>query len=201
MDPLPSEIEAKFVVPSLEGVRSRLKDLAAGRLQAPGREQDFRYDLADGSLQRSGRVLRVRSGREDRLTFKAPGVDALHRIEIEIGIDDPPRARSLLEALGYRLVFVYEKNREVFELDGARIMLDELPFGTFVEVEADDVHRVRAVSERLGLQWDDRLELSYMGLFRRIAAQRGWTSTRATFDAPEAADRPTPEEISALVAS
>lgn len=179
----PLEIEAKFIVAGLEAIRVRLGSQSARRIEARHREVNLRFDLPDGALRSSGRVLRVRDASAASLTFKAPGPDAEHRIEIEVGIDDAGRGRQLLEALGYRVVFVYEKEREVYQLGEARVMLDELPFGTFVEIEANDIDRVRQTSERLGLQWEDRVALTYLGLFESLSARLRWTAREATFEA------------------
>lgn len=183
MNGTPMEIEAKFIVPGLEAIRSRLNALAATSVEPRVREINLRFDRPDGGLRALGQVLRIRHGPGASLTFKAPGSDPEHRIEIEIGIDDPQRGRQLLEALGYELVFVYEKDREVFRLDGALVMLDALPFGTFVEVEADEIGAVRRAAERLGLRWEDRAALTYLGLFESLRARFRWTAREATFEA------------------
>jgi len=99
MDALPIEIEAKFAVPQLEPFRRRLLDRSARLVLPRLQETNLRFDDPDGRLQRDGRVLRLRTNHDTRLTFKAPGPDPEHRIEIEVAIDDAVAARQLLEEL------------------------------------------------------------------------------------------------------
>jgi adenylate cyclase class 2 len=176
------EIEAKFAVPGLDPIRQRLRTLAARLARPRLRETNLRFDLPDASLQRAGHVLRLRKNHETRLTFKSPRPDVTERRELEIGVDDAETAQQILEALGFGVFFVYEKYRETFLLDGAQVMLDELPFGTFVEVEGDDIGHVQRASARLALAWEERLPLSYTALFENLRRLRAWPFRDATFD-------------------
>ena len=63
------------------------------------------------------------------------------------------KARQFLEALGYQKSGYYEKYRTTYELEEALIMLDELPFGSFLEIEGETVEQIRAVSAKLHLNW------------------------------------------------
>lgn len=190
-----TEIEAKFVVPELDPFRQRLERHSARPVQPRHREVNLRFDLPDASLRSSGAVLRVRHSLVSTLTYKAPGPDPEHRTEIEVGVDDPEQARSLLEALGYHLVFRYEKNREVYLWDGAEVMLDELPFGCFLEIEAETVDVVQRTAENLGLTWADRLGLTYLGLFEFLRERYRWDAHDATFQGLAGLDKPTVHDI------
>ena len=177
----PVEIEAKFAVPRLEPIRRQLQERSARLLRPRLQETNRRFDDRQGRLQNDGRVLRLRLNHDTRLTFKSPGADPEHRLEIEVGVDDPAAAQQILEGLGYQVVFVYEKYRETYALDQAEVMLDELPFGQFVEIEAADLGAVRRAAEALGLRWSDRLALSYLGLFESLRQRHGWPFRDATF--------------------
>jgi hypothetical protein len=63
----------------------------------------------------------------------------------------------------------------------ASIMMDELPFGCFVEIEAVTLDQVRVVAEKLGLVWGKRVQSTYMALFDRLRTQRGLKFKDATF--------------------
>ncbi len=152
MAPLPLEIEAKFAVGALLPVRQRLLNLAARQRLPRLRETNLRFDFPDGRLRNAKQVLRVRSDHHHLLTFKAPGADPEHRLEWETGIDNPDSLVHLLKSIGLEVVFVYEKYRETFTLDPCEVMLDELPFGCFVEVEGPDLKAVREVSGPAGLR-------------------------------------------------
>lgn len=181
MDAPAIEIEAKFAVPRLDPIRHRLLQLSARQARPRLQETDLRFDLPDGRLQQAGQVLRLRKNHDTRLTFKAPGPDSEHRLEVEVGVDETDAMQRLLEALGYRVVFVYEKYRETFALPEAEVMLDELPFGVFVEIEGADLGRVRQAAENLDLPWEERLPLSYLGLFERLRQRHAWPFRDATF--------------------
>ena len=70
----------------------------------------------------------------------------------------------ILRRLGYEVALVYEKYRTTYELDGAEIVLDELPYGNFTEIEGDaeTIERVVAV---LGMGAARRMSGSYVQIF------------------------------------
>jgi adenylate cyclase class 2 len=182
MDSPPIEIEAKFIVAGFDPIRQRLNEVSALTIQARQQEVNLRFDLPDARLRESGRVLRLRQDDRAHLTFKAPGPDMEHRHELELVVEDGPRMQQILEALGYQVVFIYEKRRETFALGPAQVMLDELPFGHFVEIEGDRLDEVRQAGERLGLGWSERATLTYLGLFEALRRRHAWTFRDATFD-------------------
>jgi adenylate cyclase class 2 len=190
-----SEIEAKFAVARLDPVRQALQRLAARQIRPRLRESNVRFDQADGRLARAGQVLRLRHNHETRLTFKAPGAVFEQRQEIEVGVEDAAGAQRLLQALSFEPVFVYEKYRETFAVSGAEVMLDELPFGLFVEIEGSNLESVRRTSENLGFVWEDRLAHSYLGLFERLSRHHRWSFRDATFANFADVRPPTPDEL------
>jgi adenylate cyclase class 2 len=151
-------------VQSLSEARQRLLTLG-GHLTTPRHlEINQRFDTHDNRLRVDHEVLRLRQGTQVTLTYKR-STSAEKRIEFELEIDDFQVARNLLEALGYRAIFIYEKYREMYTLDQAMVMLDELPFGFFCEVEGPSIEVVRQKVELLGLDWDKRVIHSYLDLF------------------------------------
>jgi hypothetical protein len=98
-----------------------------------------------------------------------------------------------LEALGFNLVASYEKYREVFSLDSAEVMLDELPFGCFIEIEAESIETLMNISAELDLDWNRRVWQSYMELFMHVSENRELESIDANFalfaDLPEVKPR------------
>ncbi|MEW5940167.1 MAG: class IV adenylate cyclase [Chloroflexota bacterium] len=180
------EIEVKFYVNDLARVEARLRALGATLIEPRLHETNLRFDRPDGSLRAAKRVLRLRQARETRLTYKgAPedreGVQA--RAEIEFAVGDFESARKFLEALGYVQIAVYEKFRAAYELDSTHVMLDELPYGTFVEVEGAGAESIRDAATRLGLKWEAIIPASYLALFEGLCAERNLDPTRLTFDA------------------
>ncbi len=165
------EIESKFYIRNLKAVEDKLLALGAiGKLPRMF-EYNLRFDDAQNNLAREHRVLRLRKSDDTRLTFKGPGEQrggAIIRTELELVVDDFEMARSFLEALGYRAVVSYEKYRAMYELDHALITLDELPYGNFVEIEAEKVEAIAGLAQKLGLRPAAAIPASYLGLFEHI---------------------------------
>lgn len=162
------EIEAKFYLLHQNRVITRLQDLQARLIQPRVLEMNLRFDLPDGSLRADGRVLRLRHDSEARLTYKGPGKSdhgVLEREEIEFIVEDFERARQFLEALGYQKTMLYEKFRTTYELHGSLIMVDELPYGNFVEIEGTSMEEIRTMASALALDWSEAISMSYTSLF------------------------------------
>jgi adenylate cyclase class 2 len=110
-----------------------------------------------------------------RLTYKGPLVEAESktREEHETAVSEGDEAAGILAGLGFEPAAVVEKDRTFFALDGYTVSLDRVDgLGEFVEIEAeaaaDDVAEVREgaadVLCRLGLDPDDQIRTSYLGL-------------------------------------
>ena len=180
------ETEAKFYVLNLAEIKKHLQDLGARLVQSRVLETNLRFDLPDGGLRSEGRVLRLRRDTEARFTYKGPSTNeqgVLSRTEIEFTVGDFEKAKEFMEALGYQKLLYYDKYRTTYSLDSTSlpvdfqqlavglqnclIMLDELPYGNFVEIEGGDRKMIRAVSDQLNLDWDAAIGTSYTALFER----------------------------------
>ncbi|MCL5611512.1 MAG: class IV adenylate cyclase [Chloroflexi bacterium] len=169
------EIEAKFYICSLADIEQRLRNLGAHLIQQRTHEANLRFDTSNGNFKREGRVLRLRRDDAIRLTYKdgsrkRDGV--ILRREIEFAVSDFDSARKFIEALGYQVVFIYEKYRSTYELDGVHIMLDEMPYGNFVEIEGE-LASLKPIAEKLGLNWDAAIPTGYFALFEKVREARG----------------------------
>ncbi|MEE8120642.1 MAG: hypothetical protein V3T55_03880 [Anaerolineales bacterium] len=60
-------------------------------------------------------------------------------------------------------------------------MLDELPFGCFVEIEGPSIESIRQISDQLGLPWERRVQESYLELFDRIRSPLNIDFNELTF--------------------
>ena len=180
------EIEVKFYVNDLKRLEARLLELGAALIQPRVLESNIRFDLPDGSLRAGSRVLRLRRAEDVRLTYKGKGQSingVLARDEIEFTVGDFETARQFLEALGYAQIAVYEKFRATYELDDTHIMLDELPYGEFVEIEGPGVDSIRLTATRLKLDWEAAADAGYLTLFKRFCAGRQLDPAKLTFAA------------------
>ena len=165
------EREIKLYVLHLDRLQTRLRDLQARLSQPRVLETNLRFDLPDGSLRAAGRVLRLRRDTEARLTYKGAGLNdrgILDRQEIEFVVDNFEMARKFLEALGYQQSMVYEKYRTTYEMENVAIMLDELPYGKFVEIEGETNEQIQAAAQKLHLDQSAAINNSYTGLFENI---------------------------------
>jgi len=168
------EIEAKFYVRDLDGIITRLHELEAHLIQRRVLETNLRFDLPDGSLRSEGRVLRLRRDTEARFTYKGPSTNEqgiLSRTEIEFTVGDFEKAKEFMEALGYQKLLYYDKYRTTYELQtsegSVHVMLDELPYGNFVEIEGKSSETIRVTADQLNLNWDTAIGTSYTALFER----------------------------------
>lgn len=165
------ETEAKFYVQNLDQIKSQLEKLGARLIQERVLETNIRFDLPGAPLRAKGRVLRLRHDTEVRLTYKSAGVQeqgVLSREEIEFVVEDFEKAKHFLEALGYQKLVYYEKYRTTYGWNKTHIMLDELPYGNFVEIEGETIESIHGVTDQLNLQWETAIGTSYNALFDRV---------------------------------
>jgi len=106
---------------------------------------------------------------------------ALRRREIELVVDDFERARELLRALDYQIVFTYEKFRTIYDHGVTQVMLDELPYGHFVEIEGERA-ALKPLADHLGLSWPCAVPHSYHALFEHVVDVRALAISDLTFE-------------------
>ena len=180
------EIEAKFHVQNLRKIELRLQLQKAQLIQPRVHEVNLRFDRPDGELRNSFRVLRLRQDDIARFTFKGPSVEKdggiLSRQEIEFEVGDFDSAKQFLEAIGFQVVVFYEKFRATYELNDTHIMLDELPYGSFIEIEGKNVQTIRSVADALGLNWEAMVKAGYHALFERVAGKYGLDVSKLSFE-------------------
>lgn len=165
------ELEVKFYLLDLPALEERLRAAGANLVQPRVHEVNLRFDTPQEDLSRSYRVLRLRQDTEARLTYKGPGVeqDGIRlRQELEFAVSDFSTAQAFLEALGYRVIWMYEKYRTTYALGEVLVVLDELPYGNFIEIEGPDGASIQKAAGRLGVDWQKRILESYAFLFERL---------------------------------
>lgn len=168
------EIEVKFLIRDMPGLKNRLTALNVTLLSERTHELNYRFDSPDHHLARQMQVLRLRQDQSATLTFKSaadPASEVSSRQEIEFEVGDFDTARRFLQALGYEVSIIYEKFRTTYQLNDCPLMLDELPYGTFMEIEGKDVAAIKKSAELLGLNWDTRIKLSYLAIFYKLKEQ------------------------------
>jgi adenylate cyclase class 2 len=151
---MPIEIEKKYrlIGKQREEVLRRLPKVGAKR-----KGEDFEVNTlyAGEPLDQERSVLRLRRvGNRATLTYKErfPTRSAVkHQRENETPIDDPDAMESILDALGFTPALVYEKRRETWTLGETEIVIDELPFGLFMEIEGTEKN-ILAVESKLAIE-------------------------------------------------
>jgi adenylate cyclase, class 2 len=144
------EIEKKYRLTSRQRTQV-LKRLANARATFVSDEFEENTLYTGPGIDRRNSVLRLRRvGSRAILTFKKrfPQKSSIkHQQEEEVTVHDAQACDVLLQALGYRQALVYEKWRETWRLGAAEVVLDELPFGNYMEIEAAEaeIERVEAL--------------------------------------------------------
>ena len=166
------EVEVKFLLSDRAALRQRL--LAAGAELARPRlfERNVRFDTAGEKLRRQWQLLRLRQDDRARLTFKGEppqevASEAKVREELETVVGDFNTTAAILERLGFVPQQVYEKYRETFRLGDVEVVLDEMPFGDFAELEGEE-SAIQAAAAALSLEWEGRILDNYLALMAQV---------------------------------
>jgi adenylate cyclase class 2 len=153
---MPIEIEKKYRITKKQraDVLLRLPKIGAKR---KGEEFEVNTLYAGNDLDLGRAVLRLR--RVDKrpgalLTYKErfpTRSDIKQQREDETHVDDPDAMELILEALGFTPALVYEKRRETWKLGKSEIVIDELPFGLFMEIEGPE-QDIRDIETKLAIK-------------------------------------------------
>jgi adenylate cyclase class 2 len=170
-----TETEVKLYCPDLSMVARKLIGAGAKLVTPRVFERNTRYENANDTLSKEGIVVRLRQDYRVRLTYKGPGQIAdgiVQRYEAEVEVSDFDAMHAILRGLGYHPDMIYEKYRTTYELDETEIVLDEMPYGNFVEIEGDAA-AIGRVIQTLGLSEFKRYDASYTGLFKTVKQNLG----------------------------
>ena len=210
------EVEVKLRVADASALRRRLAKLGA-KVGASGRVHELNtvFDTPQGGLAKHGQLLRIRvvkggkgkkggRGKEEPravLTFKGPaegvvpgatsGANERYKIreEREVELSDPEGLKQILEALGLRGWFRYEKYRTTYAFPksqrwavGLQVMMDETPIGSFLELEGPR-EAIDRGAELLGFARGDYITKSYLALYIDDCRRRGVEPKEMVFGA------------------
>ncbi len=132
------EVEKKFILSSdrREQVLANLKAFGAKYIR-----EDFEENTlySGGVLYEKKAALRVRKiGDKTVLTYKQRienDSDVKHQIEYETVVEKAGELEKIIESLGFEKALIYEKRRQIWQFRAVEIVLDELPFGHYMEIE------------------------------------------------------------------
>ncbi len=165
------EREVKFFIDDPQRISAQLKHVGALIEKKRVHEYNLRFDTPNQTLKFNHQVLRLRKDSGIRLTFKGASdstAEVADREELEVTVGDFATTRSILERLGFQAFMVYEKYRTTFAHKGCEIVLDQLPFGHFIEIEGASSAEIKETACDLGLDWEKRITASYLELFLNL---------------------------------
>jgi adenylate cyclase class 2 len=178
------EREIKLVFADPEQAKAAVLGAGATPLRGRRLQEDCLLDTPDDQLRRTRCVLRVRmeSGKT-LLTFKGPVVASPMKLreELETMVGDGLLLLRVLEHLGFRVWFRYQKYREEFAREDVTVAIDETPVGTFVEIEGSE-RGIHEMATALARGPDDYLVDSYRGLFVKHCESHGLPVTDMLFE-------------------
>ena len=146
-------------------------------------ERNVVLDTEPATLRPCGELLRLRQAAgETVITYKGRSVaQARHktREEIETTAGDFDAIVAILERLGLRLGFRYEKYRTEFARlrEKGHAVLDETLIGVFLELEGTPAW-IDRTARRLGFGEADYLLQSYGALWAAHCEEQGWPAGR-----------------------
>ncbi len=138
IDSMNIEIEKKY---RLDAAQTELVCATLQKLNAQYIGEDFEVNnlFGGGALAKQQAILRLRniSGRTI-LTYKRrveSNFDVKQSIEHETEVENAEAIENIITCLGFERIIVYEKRRRTWKFREVEVVLDELPFGLFMEIE------------------------------------------------------------------
>ena len=119
-----------------EQIAEELKEIGA---EFCGEDFEENMIFGGGGLNEKFAILRIRKTQDKTiLTYKQRIENEFavkQQIEHETEIKDGEAIEKIIESLGFIKSLVYEKRRKTWKFRQVEIVLDELPFGVFMEIE------------------------------------------------------------------
>lgn len=148
------EIEKKYRL-TLQQAQQMEDELAAVAANFVGEEFEENTIYGGGILDEHGSIMRIRrTGSKSLLAFKhriQNVSDVKRQIEHESEISDPDSVAAMLTELNFVPRLIYEKRRKAWRFKNVEIVLDELPFGLFMEIEGS-ITDIREAEMILGIE-------------------------------------------------
>jgi adenylate cyclase class 2 len=157
----------------LEEIIAKLNDLGA---QFDKEVFEVNYQHRGGEMDERGATLRLRKiGDFTVLTYKEKVKSddgTKQKLEHETYVSDVEATEQIIDRLGYKLTAVYEKRRKYWKLNDVEVVLDELPFGLYMEIEGT-VESIDKAEKKLGLKEVEREPRGYPRLTVKYGKMNG----------------------------
>lgn len=185
------EVEIKFTVADSEVLTRRLAASGFRVITERTHEENTLYDLPGSPLRRRGAILRIRKyGDKWTVTYKdkkhkkgpSDSKPSRHksRREIETQVHDGKVLAKILEAVGLRAVFSYEKYRSEWTDGSGCVVIDETPLGAFAEIEGQP-EWIDKIATLLGIDESRYITASYMEIFMQWKKKTRRKASHMTF--------------------
>ena len=164
------EIEIKIEVNDFEPIKKQLK-LIGAKKESSVFEKNIIFDK-NNTFKNNDCLLRIRSDKKITMCYKGPREksDTMQiREEIEFEVSNLEKATQFIERLGFKQTKIYEKKRETWHHKDTEIVLDELPFGKYIEIEGSKKD-IKKTAELLKLNKTQFLTKTYL----HIAEEKGY---------------------------
>jgi adenylate cyclase, class 2 len=178
-------IETEIKIPVADFREFRRQADALGGVRVSGRhfEDNYIFDFDDARIRRGHCFVRVRSGGgKCFLTYKGPPKPEgpfKTREELETEVGSASIAKEILEKLGMKVLFRYQKFREEYRVlsrgpsgDAVCLSLDETPIGNYAEFEGSE-EGIRELTGHMGFNELSFLRASYYFLYIEYCRERG----------------------------
>lgn len=165
--PTNHETEIKLRISGAPAARRKLTRAGFRLLKKRIFEQNTVFDTPGLKLRKASCLLRLRrAGKAAIVTFKGPPLPGPHksREELETLVSEPDAFRAVLERLGYRAIWCYEKFRSEYGHGAGVATIDETPIGWFLELEGPP-EWIDRTARRLGFVRADYIKASYGRLY------------------------------------
>lgn len=153
------EFEATYLDISKDEIRKTLKKSGGVLKKSEFMQRRIVFSLPSGHEIKGG-WLRVRDeGGKTTLTLKVVDGDNIEgQKEVLLGIDSLEKADQLLQLIGCKRNAYQESKREIWEIDGVEVTIDEWPFlEPYIEIEGKSKDEVIKISNKLGYDFKDAL--------------------------------------------
>jgi len=168
------EIEKKYRL-TPEQLSEMIRALDEEGAEYVGEDSEENIIYGGGALDRNNSIIRVRrtAGRTV-LTYKRRIFNDLpikQQIEHESDVSNAVEIEAILENLELEKRLVYEKLRKTWNFRSVEIVLDELPFGNYMEIEGS----ITAIAEAeimLGIEHFEPEHETYPRLTMRLGTKK-----------------------------
>lgn len=172
---MPIEIEKKYRLTG-EQRDAIIASLAEYSAEYVGEDAEENIIYGGAILSEKNAILRVRIiGERALLTFKLrlTGTgDIKRQIEEETEVADPQATQRIVKELGFSPILVYEKRRLTWQFRSVEIVIDELPFGLFMEIEGS-ITGIKEAELLLDLEDLETEHKTYPTLTAELGAKNG----------------------------